>query len=150
MKSEVQEAWLEAIAAREHAYAPYSGFRVGAAIVMNQAACSGSAPYIVSGCNVENASYGATICAERNAILAAIRQCNIGSAAKERLLFDSLVVVTDEQDATPPCAECLQVMAEFCAPDFPIYLANLEGVVKRLLFRDLLPYPFDGSPLQKF
>src|ERR1700752_865511 len=97
--------------AREHAHAPYSNFRVGAAV----RAKSGR---IFSGCNVENASYGLTLCAERVAIFKAISEGERG--------FDAVAVVTDKDELTPPCGACRQIIWEFCG-DAAVLLANLRG-----------------------
>jgi homotetrameric cytidine deaminase len=84
---------------------------------------------------VENASFGAGVCAERVAIFSMV-----AAAASPRPEF--LVVVTDSDPASVPCALCLQVLAEFCPPDFPIHLANLGGVERTVTLGDLLPEPF--------
>lgn len=117
--------------AREHAHAPYSKFRVGAAVRTT----SGK---IFGGCNVENASYGLTICAERVAIFKAVSE-----GERE---FESVAVVTDTDDLTPPCGACRQIIWEFCG-DVPIFLANLKGKVERERSGKLLPRPFDSSRL---
>ncbi|AEC02302.1 cytidine deaminase [Parasphaerochaeta coccoides] len=118
-----------ASAVRLHAYAPYSTYKVGAALL------SARTGAVYAGCNVENSSYGATICAERNAILHAIaEEGKIGIAA--------LVVVSDDAPPAPPCAQCLQVLAEFCRPDTVVRLCSASGDVREHLFSDLLPYPF--------
>ena len=118
-------AWM----AWERAYAPYSGFRVGAALLR----ADGS---IVPGCNVENASHPVATCAERTAICAAVSQ---GMAVGEVV---ALVVVTEADVLTPPCGACRQVLAEF-AEDLPILLANRrERSVCEL--RELLPRAFTG------
>ena len=132
----VQQAYKEALAVRTHAYTPYSGFKVGAAVVYD------GGRRIQAGCNVENASFGATICAERNAVLAAIALSGCDR-------FDALVVVADTVEATPPCALCLQVLSEFCSPDMPVYLGDLSGKIDQYLFSDLLPHPFNGSSLAR-
>jgi cytidine deaminase len=123
------QARESAMKARENAYAPYSMFKVGAAVV---SAVTGR---IYSGCNVENSSYGATICAERNAILNAI-------ANEGRIGIDMLVVVSDDAPPAPPCALCLQVLAEFSRPETEIHLVNLAGDDYQYRFDQLLPYPF--------
>jgi cytidine deaminase len=115
--------------ARENAHAPYSNFRVGAAL----RAQSGR---IYTGCNVENASYGLTLCAERVAIFKAISEGERG--------FDAIAVVTDTATLTPPCGACRQIIWEFCG-DVEILLANLEGKVERERAGKLLPRPFDSS-----
>ena len=116
-------------AARENAHAPFSNFRVGAAL----RAKSGR---IYTGCNVENASYGLTVCAERVAILKALSEGERG--------FDALAVVTDTEKLTPPCGACRQLIWEFCG-DIPVILSNLKGKVERERSSKLLPRPFDSS-----
>ena len=91
------------------------------------------------GCNIENASYGATMCAERVAFFKAISE-----GKKE---FQSILVVADTKRPTPPCALCLQVMAEFCPSHFKIYLANLQGVIEVHQFSELLTFPFGPANL---
>ena len=122
MDKELLEA---ALAARERAYAPYSKFLVGAAV----RAESGK---IYTGCNIENASYGLTVCAERNALFSAV-------GAGERK-FTALCVVGDTEEPISPCGACPQVMAEFKVPC--IILANLKGDVKEYTLEELLPYGF--------
>ena len=117
--------------AREHAHAPFSEFRVGAAVRTK----SGRT---FSGCNVENASYGLTICAERVAIFKAISE-----GERE---FDAIAVVTDADELTPPCGACRQIIWEFCG-DVPVILANLKGKIERDRSSKLLPRPFDSSNL---
>lgn len=125
-----EEAMVKMAAkARENAYTPYSGFKVGAAVR------SWRTGKVYAGCNVENSSYGATICAERNAVLHAV-------AAEGELGIDKLVVVSDDDPPAPPCAMCLQVLAEFCSPDTEVTLAAIGGRVERMKFSDLLPRPF--------
>jgi cytidine deaminase len=118
-------------AAREHAHAPFSHFRVGAAV----RAKSGR---LFSGCNVENASYGLTICAERVALFKAISE-----GQRE---FDAIAVVTDADALTPPCGACRQIIWEFCG-DVPVILANLHGKIECERSLNLLPRPFDSSRL---
>ncbi len=118
-------------AARERAIAPYSGFRVGAAL----AATDGR---VFTGCNVENASYGLTICAERVALLKALSE-----GARD---FAAIVVVADTDAPTPPCGPCRQLLWEYCG-DIPITLANLEAVRAHHTCKELLPYPFDARLL---
>jgi len=117
--------------ARENAHAPYSNFRVGAAL----RAQSGR---IYTGCNVENASYGLTCCAERVAIFKALSEGERG--------FEAIAVVTDTESLTPPCGACRQVIWEFCG-DIPVILANLKGKIERERAGKLLPRPFDSSHL---
>src|SRR5579863_4418502 len=117
--------------AREHAVALYSKFRVGAAV----RAKSGR---IYSGCNVENASYGLTICAERVAIFKALSEGERG--------FDAIAVVTDTEKLTPPCGACRQILWEFCG-DSEVILGNLKGKVEQHRMAALFPRPFDSSNL---
>ena len=114
--------------AREQAYAPYSRFAVGAALRTK----SGR---IFTGCNVENLSFGLTICAERAAVFAAV-------AAGERE-FEALAVVADSREPVAPCGACRQVLAEF-SPALPVCSANLEGVVFESSIAELLPRPKEG------
>ena len=123
-------------AAREHAYAPYSGFRVGAALLTTGGA-------VVAGCNVENAAYPLCTCAERGTLAAAVGQ---GLLRPRGLL--ALAVVTEAGRLTPPCGACRQVLVEF-AEDLPILLANRREQAVHTL-ADLLPFAFssrDFNPL---
>ncbi len=115
--------------ARENAHAPYSNFRVGAAL----RARSGR---VYTGCNVENSTYGLTVCAERVAIFKAISEGERG--------FDAIAVVTQADALTPPCGACRQIIWEFCG-DVPVVLANLEGQVEVHQMAKLFPKPFDSS-----
>ncbi|MDD2430423.1 MAG: cytidine deaminase [Firmicutes bacterium] len=119
----------EALKARENAYAPYSSFKVGAALL----AKDGS---IYTGCNVENASYGATICAERNAIFSAVSSGNIR--------FEKIAIATDGR-LTPPCGICLQVIREFNIKN--ITLVNLERKWRSYTLDELLPVSFGPENL---
>ncbi|MGA2845755.1 MAG: cytidine deaminase [Candidatus Acidiferrales bacterium] len=120
---------LAAKQARENAHAPFSDFRVGAAV----RAKSGR---IYTGCNIENASYGLTCCAERVAIFKALSEGERG--------FEAIAVVTDTDALTPPCGACRQIVWEFCG-DVPVVLANLKGKVERESAAKLLPRPFDSA-----
>jgi len=115
--------------ARENAHAPFSNFRVGAAL----RAKSGR---IYTGSNIESASYGLTCCAERVAIFKALSEGERG--------FEALAVVTDAEKLTPPCGACRQILWEFCG-DLPVVLANLAGKEERESAGNLLPRPFDSS-----
>jgi cytidine deaminase len=118
----IEAAW----AARECSYSPYSGFAVGAALL----ARDGS---IHAGCNVENRSYGLTVCAERTAVCSAV-------AAGHRD-FDALVVAANAEPPARPCGMCLDTLAEF-APELPILLVNRRGERVELRVSDLLTQPF--------
>jgi len=117
--------------ARANAHAPFSKFKVGAAL----RTASGK---IFGGCNVENATYGLTVCAERVAIFKAISE-------GERK-FDAIAVVTDTDALTPPCGACRQLIWEFCG-DVPVVMSNLQGKVEELRMSQLFPKPFDSSNL---
>lgn len=118
-----------AIRVRENAHAGFSGFKVGAAVMDD----SGR---IHTGCNVENATYGLTVCAERVAIFKAISE----GARK----FTRVAVVADTDVLTPPCGACRQILWEFCG-DVEIVLANLAGKTETLRLGALLPRAFDSS-----
>jgi cytidine deaminase len=120
-----------AVRARENAHAPFSKFRVGAAVEDNTGR-------VHTGCNVENATYGLTICAERVAIFKAI------SEGARR--FNRIVVIADTDELTPPCGACRQILWEFCR-DIEIVLANLSGKSETLQLSTLFPRPFDASSL---
>lgn len=119
-----------ALAVRRHAYAPFSRFPVGAALAL----ASGG---IASGCNVENRSYGLTVCAERNALAAAV-------ALGERR-FTALVVATASSPPAPPCGPCREALAEFC-DDLPILLVNDAGERRLTSLAALFPDRFAFSP----
>jgi cytidine deaminase len=120
-----------AIEARERAQAPYSGFKVGAALKTRNGE-------IVTGCNIENASYGLTMCAERVAVFKAVSEglCD----------FDSVAVAADARKLTPPCGPCRQILWEYCG-DITVHLVDLKGRSKTLRLSDLLPLPFDAGHL---
>ena len=126
-KASVSRLIAAARAVRERAVADFSGFKVGAALETADG-------QIITGCNIENASYGLTVCAERVAIFTAISE---GHRA-----FTRIVVVADTQSPTPPCGACRQIMWEFCG-DIEVILANTTAVTARLQMKDLLPLPFD-------
>ena len=112
--------------ARQRAHAPYSKYKVGAAIRTKR-------NKVHSGANVENASYGLTVCAERTAAFAAV---NAGDTA-----FDAIAIVIDDEKLPTPCGACRQVMAEF-APDLRVVLATVGGLRKTTTLTALLPEPF--------
>jgi len=118
-----------AIAVRENAHATFSNFHVGAAL-------QDDTGRIHTGCNVENATYGLTICAERVAIFKAI------SEGARR--FTRIAIVADTDNLTPPCGACRQILWEFCG-DVEIVLSNLHGKAETLRLATLFPRPFDAS-----
>jgi homotetrameric cytidine deaminase len=131
MNTELAKAFELAKKARGQAYAPYSKFQVGACLKLQ-----GKDQY-VTGCNVENASFGATVCAERVAIW------NWVSQWRKDTKLEFLVLVTDTQEpVATPCGMCLQVLTEFTAMDFPVHIANLAGIKKSVTLKDLLPMAF--------
>jgi cytidine deaminase len=114
--------------ARERARASFSHFKVGAAI-------EAAGGQVITGCNIENATYGLTLCAERVAIFKAISEGHDG--------FTRIAVVADTADPTPPCGPCRQILWEF-AGDIEVILADLEGEKARYRLSQLLPMPFDS------
>lgn len=126
----VQEVFAAALHAYNNSYSPYSHYAVGAAVAIR------GSNRIFGGTNVENASYGATICAERSAIVAMVS--SIG-----RHTIDIVAVVSLDDPPAVPCAVCLQVLAEFAAPDTLIVVGTPEkGICSEYRFNQLLPYPF--------
>ncbi len=117
---------------RDNAYAPFSDFRVGAALETDDGE-------IFAGCNVESASYGLTVCAERVAIWKAI------SEGKRKIKH--IAVVADTEELTPPCGVCRQIIWEF-GGDIPVIMANLKGKTETLQMKDLLPRAFDTKFLK--
>ena len=122
---------VAALAVRQNAFAPYSKFKVGAAV-------EDDAGRIHTGCNVENATYGLTLCAERVAIFKAISE-----GVRQ---FRRIAVAADGGRLTPPCGACRQVLWEFCG-DVEITLVNLRGESETCRLGELLPRAFDGSYL---
>ena len=120
-----------ALAARRNAFAPFSKFQVGAAL-------EDAEGRIHTGCNVENATYGLTICAERVAVFKAI------SEGARR--FRRIAVAADTEDLAPPCGACRQILWEFCG-DLEILLVNPRGKSETYRLRDLFPKPFDARYL---
>ena len=120
-----------ALAARENAHAPYSHFRVGAAL-------EDASGRVHSGCNIENATYGLTLCAERVAVFKAI-----SDGART---FKRIAVAADTDTLTPPCGACRQILWEFCG-DIEIMLVNPRGKSETLQLKDLFPRAFDASYL---
>jgi cytidine deaminase len=118
-----------ALDVRENAHAPFSKFKVGAAI-------EDESGRIFTGCNVENATYGLTVCAERVAVFKSISE----GARK----FRRVAVAADTDLLTPPCGACRQILWEFCG-DIEVTLINLQGKTEKFQMKDLFPRPFDAS-----
>ncbi len=118
--------------AREHARARYSGFKVGAALELPDGT-------IVTGCNIENATYGLTLCAERVALVKALSEGHTS--------FVRIAVVADTDAPTPPCGPCRQLLWEYCG-DLEIVMANLEATTASHRLGELLPMPFDDRLLR--
>ena len=128
-----------AIEAREHAYVPYSGFAVGAALLTKEGK-------VYQGCNIENSAFGPTNCAERTAFFTAVYQ-------GERD-FEAIAIVGGREgqpvsDLCAPCGVCRQVMREFCKNDFKIYLSKGDGDVLTYTLSDLLPLSFSKDDLDR-
>ncbi len=121
-----------AVQARERAYAPYSNFKVGAAVLSKDGR-------VFTGCNVENAAHSAANCAERTAIFKA--------AAEGVREFAALAVVADTAKPVTPCGVCRQVMAEFFAPKTPVFLGNIRGDLVETTSEQLLPGAFTAEDL---
>lgn len=124
----------EAEAAREMAYVPYSNFKVGAALLAKDGT-------VYRGCNIENAGYSMTNCAERTAFFKAVSE-----GVKE---FVSLAVVADTEGPVSPCGACRQVISEFCDPEMEVILTNLKGDTQIITVADLLPGAFSPKDLNK-
>ena len=130
VSDEVNKAYEMAKEVRNKAYAKYSNFRVGSSLKVK------GHDEIFIGCNVENISYGGTICAERNAITSAVARLG-------EIEIEYILVVCDTNPVTVPCGFCLQFLSEFSKGDMKVYLGDLEGVKKVLRFDELLPNPFN-------
>lgn len=122
-----------ALAARKHSYSPYSHFRVGAALLT----ASGK---VYTGCNIENSSYGLTVCAERTALFKAVSE-------GERK-FTAIAIASDENGFTAPCGACRQVMMDL-AGDIDVILCTPQAATKVLKLSELFPYPFGSTNLVK-
>ena len=131
MKEDYKKLISEAEKARKRAYTPYSKFKVGAAVLCDDGK-------IFTGCNIENASFGLAVCAERVAIFKAISE---GSTK-----FEAIAVVGDTDKPCSPCGACRQVMSEF-GEDIPLIMANLKGDVKIKKIKELLPEAFGKNDL---
>ena len=124
----------KAIEARSKAYVPYSKFQVGTAIITSN-------DHLYLGCNIENASYGLTNCAERTAIFKAVSEGDTEIKA--------IAVVGDTEGPVSPCGACRQVIAEFATEETKIYLANLNGDVKETTISEILPGYFSSKDMDK-
>lgn len=133
-----KELCKAAIDAMKNAYVPYSGYKVGAALLTDS-------KKVYSGCNIENAAYSPTVCAERVAFFNAI-------SSGERK-FDAIAVVGGKDgvisSAFPPCGVCRQVMAEFCSPDFAILVVTGTDSYKKYSLKELLPEAFTPKNIEK-
>jgi cytidine deaminase len=127
---DVKKIVEKAIEGRSKSYSPYSKFKVGAAILLK------NGEYIM-GCNVENISYGLTICAERNALFQLV------SAGYSKDDVEAFCVVGDTTNPISPCGACRQVMAELLDENTPVVLANMNDETKLTTVKDLLPYCFE-------
>ena len=127
-----------AVEAMGRAYAPYSGYQVGAALLTADGR-------VYQGCNIENASYTPTVCAERTAFFKAVYD-----GARD---FSAIAVVGGKNGELtgffPPCGVCRQVMREFCGDDFTVYLGGANGAIETLTLKDILPYSFSASEYMK-
>ena len=135
MKSvDLKKLHRQALKAMKNAYAPYSKFHVGAAL----ATTNGK---IFAGCNVENASYGGTICAERSAVVAAVAELG-------KMQIRDLLVVTRSKTGWPPCGFCRQVIYEFANDQTRVHVANLKGIQASFTVAELLPAAFGPRHLK--
>ncbi len=131
--SDISEKLIEsAKQVREKAFAPYSNFKVGSAVITKDGK-------VFTGCNVESASFGLTVCAERVAIWKAVSE---GETELEQI-----AVVADTEQLTPPCGVCRQIIWEFCG-DVPVTMANLKGDSETVSIKELLPRAFDTKFLK--
>ena len=124
----------KSIEAMELSYSPYSNFKVGAAILLKDG-------NIILGANIENASYGLTMCAERNTVFKTILS---GYKVEDMV---AMALCADADEVPYPCGACRQVMAELLNSNTPVYLTNVKGDVKETTVGELLPYSFSGSDL---
>jgi cytidine deaminase len=122
-----QSLLAAAIDARRHAQAAYSGFQVGAALETSDGR-------VITGCNIENATYGLTLCAERVALVKAL--------SEGVTVFTRIAVVADTEDPTPPCGSCRQLLWEYCG-DIEVILGNLKKTTGHHRLAELIPLPFD-------
>ncbi|MGY3189294.1 cytidine deaminase [Lysinibacillus sp. RS5] len=133
MTIEMHALLEESKKAREKAYVPYSKFKVGAALLTKNGE-------VIHGCNIENAGYSMTNCAERTAFFKAVSEGIYD--------FEAIAIVADTEGPCAPCGACRQVMMEFCAPSMPVYLTNLKGDVTVTSVGELLPFAFTTEDLE--
>ena len=126
----------EAIKARTKAYTPYSHFGVGAALLDHEG-------NVHHGCNIENAAYTPSNCAERTALFSAI------AGGQKPRSFKAIAVVGDTEGPIAPCGVCRQVLFELCEPDMPVFLGNLKGDLQETTVAELLPWAFGPADLEK-
>lgn len=129
ISDDIKEAHRLATQFRSKAYAPYSKFKVGSVLKLK------NIDELVGGCNVENASFGGCICAERASVLSSISKFG-------KKPFEYILVITDLEEPVVPCAFCLQVLVEFDDGEMDIYIANLKEIKARYKLKELLPNPF--------
>ncbi|MDF2937207.1 MAG: cdd [Paenibacillaceae bacterium] len=132
----VEKLIEEAAEARKKAYVPYSRFQVGAALLDESG-------HIHHGCNIENAAYGPTNCAERTAVFRAVAD---GLAPRS---FKAIAVIADTEAPVSPCGICRQVLSELCSPDMPVYLTNLKGDIQETTVAELLPGAFTNRDFKE-
>ena len=128
----IEQLIEEAKQAKKMAYVPYSNFQVGAALLTKDGK-------VYRGCNIENAAYSMTNCAERTALFKALSEGD-----KE---FQAIAVIADTDRPVPPCGACRQVISELCDQDMKVYLTNLKGDVQELTVKELLPGAFSPEDL---
>ena len=135
-KQSLEKLHQAAVQTRNHAYSPYSNYKIGAALYIE------GTKNIFTGCNVENASYGGTICAERTAVFNAVSKHG-------KIKISDICVVSDSKNPWPPCGFCRQVIAEFATAKTQIHIADLKGIKKTFTLNDLLPEAFSPANLTK-
>jgi cytidine deaminase len=128
----LEELMEQARSAAQNSYSPYSGFHVGAALRL-------TGGEVVTGTNVENVSYGLTICAERSALVRAVSQFGPG------IRIEAVAVANLNEAASPPCGACRQMLAEFTLPDAPVVFPTADGL-RTMAFREMLPLAFEMKP----
>ncbi len=138
MNSSIKKTELikQALNARQFSHSPYSTKKIGAAVQLSNG-------LIFNGCNIENASYGGTVCAERVAIWKAF------SENSNQLKITAIAVASDEKSPWPPCGLCRQVLAEFSTSLTEVYLVNTQGKETTLTFAELFPFAFEPDHLLK-